>query len=400
MSKRSIGVLCLCGLLILTGCGSKRSNASPTQTDQPAAPMIESAPDQPAAPLPATGTPALIAALPASPAGAPGSYTGNVLAEDKIDIAAEVGGKVLALYVEVGDSVEAGDILLELDKAILEARRAQALTGLEAAQAQLDLLLEAPSESDLEAARAAVTAAEAAYQHALEGPTAEDLRAAEAQLRQTEAAVTQAQAAFDLVKGQANIGALPQSLHLQQATLQLEAARAQYDKLVKGATTDVIAAAYAQISQARARLNTLEEGPKEGQIRVAQAQVQQAETALYLAQIELDKATVRAPIDGVVAAVNTTVGAQAMLGTRVFTLQTHEVKVEIAVEEVRLADIEVGQPVQIRVNAYPDRIFEGKIALIAPALDPVTRAVQVTIRPTGDAADLRPGMFATVEITP
>jgi multidrug efflux pump subunit AcrA (membrane-fusion protein) len=50
------------------------------------------------------------------------------------------------------------------------------------------------------------------------------------------------------------------------------------------------------------------------------------------------------------------------------------------------------------VDAYPERVFEGEIALIAPALDPATRTVKVTIRPTGEAADLWPGMFASVEL--
>ena len=213
-----------------------------------------------------------------------------------------------------------------------------------------------------------------------------------------EAAVSQAQSAYDLVKWQPNIDALPQSLHLQQATLQLEAARAQYDKLIKGATSDILAGAYAQISQARARLTALESGPKDAQIRAAEAQVHQAETVLYLATLELNKATLLAPISGTVIAVHTAVGALAAPGTRAISLQSHAVKVEIPVEEVRLADLSIGQPAVIRVNAWPDRTFPGTVAIIAPALDPVSRTVLVTIRPTGDSADLRPGMFATVEL--
>lgn len=394
-ARAGIGIL-LAGLLLLAGCSFGRDRATPVQAQAIATAIPATTPRPRATAIP---SPTALAAAPMPPGGA-GQYFGNVLAEDKIDIAVEVAGHVLALNVEVGDSIRVGDILLELDKATLEARRAQALAGLEAAQAQLDLLLTAPTASDLEAARAAVAAAEAAYARAVEGPTAEDLRAAEAQLRQAEAAVAQAQAAYDLIKGQANVGAMPQSLQLQQATLQLEAAQAQYDKLVKGATADVIAAAYAQVSQARARLTTLEEGPKEAQVRAAQAQVNQAETALYLAQLELDKTTVRAPIDGVVVAVNTAVGAQAAMGARVFTVQTHTVKVEIAVEEARLSQIQVGQPAAIRVNAYPDRVFDGVVAIIAPTLDAATRTVLVTIRPTGDAADLRPGMYATVALQP
>ncbi len=59
----------------------------------------------------------------------------------------------------------------------------------------------------------------------------------------------------------------------------------------------------------------------------------------------------------------------------------------------------MGQPVVIRVDAYPERSFDGEISEIAPTFDYATRTVQVTVRPTGDAAaDLKPGMFATVTL--
>jgi HlyD family secretion protein len=389
-------VAALVCLSSLSGCAFNRAEPTPTvelQAFEPAGPA-----ETPAAAPQATEPPAQVAAAPASNAGTLAVYSGNVRAEDEIDVAVEVIGQVLKLNVEVGDSVQAGDVLLELERTSLEARRAQALAGLEAAQAQLDLLLEEPNDMDLEAARAAVAAAEAAYQRALDGPTAEDLRAAEAQLRQAEAAVGQAQAAYDQVKSLPNIGALPQSLQLQQATLQAEAARAQYDKLVKGASEDVIAGAYAQLSQARAQLDALEQGPKDGQIRAAEAQVRQAETTLYLAQIELEKATVRAPSEGIILRVGIAPGAMAAPGPPVFTIQSQSVQVEIAVEETQLSTLRVGQPAEIRVNAYPDQVFDGEIAIIAPALDPATRTVQVTIRPLGDATQLLPGMFASVTL--
>jgi HlyD family secretion protein len=401
--SRTWGPALLAAAWLLAGCAFGRATPTPSveitaYAPETATPAASGAANLEATAVQTTGAPAPVALAPHSPAAALAPYTGNVLAQDQIGVAVEVIGQVLELHVQVGDSVKAGDILLELDKVTLEAQRAQALAALEAAQAQLDLLLEEPSDADLEAARAAVAAAEAAYQRAQEGPTPEDLRMAEAQLRQAQAAVAQAQAAYDIVKNMPNIGAMPQSLALQQATLTADAAQAQYDKLVKGATADVIAGAYAQLSQARAALNRLEEGAKEEQVRAAQAQVHQAETGLYLAQVQLDKATIRAPIDGVIAQVNTAVGAMAAPGAPVFVIQTHEVKVEIPVEEARLAQLRTGQPARIYVDAYPDRVFEGEIALIAPALDPATRTVKVTIRPTGEAGDLRPGMFAAVEL--
>ncbi|MCB0089528.1 MAG: hypothetical protein KDE54_16595, partial [Caldilineaceae bacterium] len=111
-------------------------------------------------------------------------------------------------------------------------------------------------------------------------PTDEDLRIAKAQLQQAEAGVTVARAAYNQVRGNPSIAALPQSLQLQQATLQLEAAQAQYDKTVKGPTQDEISSAYAQMMQARANLARLEEGVQGAQIRAAEANVRQAETSL------------------------------------------------------------------------------------------------------------------------
>jgi HlyD family secretion protein len=317
---------------------------------------------------------------------------------DRVTVIAEVGGMVLQMNADVSDQLQAGDVIAIIDSAMLEAQRAQALAGLAAAQAQLDLTLDTADEEDLAAAKAGVAAASAAYQRALAGPTEEEQRMALAQLKQAEAAVHVAQAAYNRVKGNPLIGGMPESMQLQQATLAVEAAQAQYDKLLKGATADVIAGAYAQLTQARAQLNRLEEGAKDAQKDAARAQVKQAETALYLAQLQLDKATVHAPIDGIVSQVHTTEGAMVGPGTPILTLRSEDVEVTIAVEENRMEEIEIGQEARIQVEAYPDRIFQGEVIRIASELNPSTRTVAVTIQPTEDASDLLPGMFATVEL--
>ncbi len=384
-------------VIMLAGCSSKAPSAQPVFAQPAAAATAIPASVSTPAPLAQAGASGDSRAIRID---GPAIYTGNVVADEKIDIAAEVPGKVLALNVDVGAVVRTGDLLLAQDSAALEARRMQAQAALETAAAQLDLLLLPADDSTLAAAQAAVSAAASRYQTAVDGPTAEDLRTAEAQLRQAQAFVTQAQAAYNLVKDRNDVGALPQSMQLEQATLQVEAAQAQYDKLIKGATDDQVAAAYAQLSQARDQQSRLLSGAKDPQIRVAQAQVRQAETALYLAQIELDKATVESPIDGIVAGVYTALGAQAAPGARLFTVQSLPVKVEVPIDETRLAQLRVGEAAEIRVNAYPERVFTGEVAIIAPALDPSTRTVLVTIRPTGDAAALRPGMFADVTLLP
>ena len=325
-------------------------------------------------------------------------YVGQILPEYQVTVVAEVGGLALQLNPEVGDFVKAGDILLVVEHSELEAQRAQALAALEAAQAQFEILKVEPGQVDIEDARAAVAAADAAYKRALAGPTPEELRLAETQLNTAEAALQRAQDAYDQVAWNPLVAALPESLQLEQATLLFEEAQAQHDKLVQGSTPDVIAGAYAQLASARAQLQHLEEGAKPAQLQAAEARVRQAETALYLSQLQLEKATVRAPVDGIVSQVSTTEGAMIVPGSPLAHLLSPELKITIAVEELRLPNLRIGQGAIIHVGAYPDRTFDGEVAVIAPEVDPATATVSVTIRPSDDATELAPGMLVTVDL--
>ena len=387
----------LIATLALAGCNIPNPLPQSTPTQAPASQNV-------AEPTP-TPTPIILSTPDASAdenllVGSTGDlvYNAEILPESQVPVVAEVAGQVLELYVEEGDHVKKGDVLAQIDTVLLEAQRAQAEAGLLAAQSQLDLATSDPEETDLEAARAAVKAAEAAYRRALRGATEEDRRLAQAQLEQAQSAVNLAQSAYDRIAGSPFADMLPESIQLQQATFGLEAAQAQYDKVLKGATPDVIAGAYAQLAGARAQLARLEEGTKPEQIKAAEAAVKQAETALFLAQTQVDKATVRAPIDGVVAQIMTSEGSMAGPGNPLLVLLSEDVKLIISVEEDRLQEVYVGQPAVITVDAYPGREFAGEVAILSPALDAATRTLPVTIHPTGDASDLKPGMSATVKL--
>jgi HlyD family secretion protein len=400
----SFGILV--AVLLLAACAGPGATPTPEAAATPAVTVIPSAtaaasPTAAATAIAEPSTGVAAAAVPAQPVNPETGafrYTGQIVARAEVNVVAEVAGDVLEVAVEVGDRVSAGDLLVRLDSIRLEAQQAQALAALQGAQAQLELLTTPPDEADINAAQAAVAAAAAAYQQATKGASDEDLRLAEAQLRSAQAAVTAAQAAYNQVKGDQYIASRPETLQLEQAKLQVQAAQARYDQVVKGATPDVIAGAYAQLAQARARLINLQAGPPADQIEAVEAQVRQAEAALYLAQLQVSKATVRAPVDGVVVRVPTAAGATANSGSLLAVLMTGGVEVTIPVEETRLPDLRVGQPATIRVDAYPDRVFAGEVAILAPRVNPATRTIQVTIRPTEEAPDLLPGMFATVEL--
>ncbi len=386
--------------LALSGCAAAASVterlAGTTSAKAAVAPAV-------GAPLP-TPTPIVVStpsvlAEGSRPSAANQTYNGEIIADRIVPVVAETAGQVIKVNVEVGSDVKAGAVLVRIESSVQEAQRAQALAAVELAQSQLDLATTKPTATDLEAAKSAVAAADAAYRRALEGAREEDKRMALAQLRQAEEAVKVYQAQYDRIAGSPVAAMLPESLQLQQATLAKEAAQAQYDKVLNGATPDQIAGAYAQLAGARAQLARLEEGAKPAQINAAKAGVKQAETALYLAQVQLDKTTVKAPADGFIYQLDATEGVLTGPGKALAVIFSHDVKILISVQESKAGDVRLDQPATIRVDAYPDRTFKGKVTAIAPAFDAATRTVRVTVRPTGeDATVLKPGMFATAEL--
>ncbi len=377
--------------ILLAGCSisnplAKEATSTPVTIAQPTAtpePQVLSTPDDAATVVSKLGEQ---------------TYNAEILADAQVPVVAEVAGQVLAVNVGVGDAVSKGDVLVQIDPTLLEAQRAQAEAGLMAAQAQLDMAQAEPKAADLEAAEAAVKAAEAAYNRALQGATPEDRRLALIQVRQAEEAVKIAQGQYDRIAGNPYADMMPEAYQLQQATFGLEAAKTQYEKALKGATPDQIAGAYAQLAGAKAQLERLKEGASDEQIKAAEAQVKQAEAALYMAQTQVDKATVKAPVDGVVAQIMAPVGSMAGPGVPLLALLSPDVKIIVSVEETRIPEIYVGQPARITVAAYPDQEFAGEVTELSPALDPATRTLPITIRPTGDAAGLMPGMLATVTL--
>ena len=116
--------------------------------------------------------------------------------------------------------------------------------------------------------------------------------------------------------------------------------------------------------------------------------------------------TLRAPIGGEVVARNVNPGAEVQgqytAGTAVelFTIgELDTVWVLADVFEMDLAQVKKGAPVTVRVVAYPDRAFSGKVDWIADALDPVARTTRVRCSMANADHALKPEMYATVTIT-
>ena len=161
---------------------------------------------------------------------------------------------------------------------------AAAEANVQAAQARLDQLSTPASDSEIAAARSSLAAAQAALNQLSAGPRQEERIAALADLANAEAVLKQAQSAYNQVKDRNDVGMLPQSRDLQQATNNYEAAQARYDLLFAGPEADAVAAGRAQVQQAQAALDRLLTPATPSQVAEAQAQVRSAQAQLDLLQ--------------------------------------------------------------------------------------------------------------------
>lgn len=344
------------------------------------------------------------------------SATGAVLPEREVNLTFAATGIISEINAGIGEAVKAGEVLAALDTTDLELAVKQAEIGVTQAQAQLQQLNEGPAAADVTAAQAALASAQqalasaqASYQQTLQGPDKDTLASAQAQVEQARVQLQQAQQAYDRVKDRPDVGLLPQSVQLQNATIALETAEAQYRAAEKSVTNaqvvaarSQVTAAEAQVAQAQASLDRLGRGASEGQIAVARAGVDQAMLSLQQAQRRLDQAKLVAPWDGVVTAVSVVEGGQATPGQPAFRLaDAARFHLDAQVDEVDIAGIKPGQPVQIEVDALPDEPLTGMVSRISPsAAASQTGGVTYNVRLDIDQTDapLLSGMSATATI--
>lgn len=202
-------------------------------------------------------------------------------------IAFATDGFISTIAVDVGDPVNAGDLLIELDVPKLELAARQAALDVESAKATLLQLQEAATESDIEMARANLLSAQEQMVLTEAGPTTEELQAASsramaalseynelitnaatpavnvayAQWQKSAVDLQQAQRAYDKVKWLPEVGMTEEAAQLQRVTLEHDAAQANYEQVSQFPLDSKIASALAASQQAQHDLNLLQQKP-------------------------------------------------------------------------------------------------------------------------------------------
>lgn len=135
------------------------------------------------------------------------------------------------------------------------------------------------------------------------------------------------------------------------------------------------------------------------QREVAKAGLKQAEAALEMAETQLAYANITAPISGYVSNLAYEPGDMSTPQKPFATIhQIATIKISMNVTEKDLGSLEVGQRSEIFVSAYPNKIFEGRVATVSPVIDPMTRTAKIEIIADNADMKLKPGMFARISV--
>lgn len=172
---------------------------------------------------------------------------------------------------------------------------------------------------------------------------------------------------------------------VRQAQAKYDNERANYER--QSGLYNVGAVAVQQLDTART------------QMLVAASDLETAQANLADAQKQVADACVVSPVDGLVANRQVTGGQMLAAGSTAMTVeQMGEVYVTCQIEQQYVSYVTPGLAVEVRVDAYPDRVFTGTVEIVNPAADKDNRMFLVKARvPNADFA-LKPGMFVHVSV--
>ena len=262
----------------------------------------------------------------------------------QVQVAAEIGGRVLALAINEGDRVQAGDLLARLDTRDTELALRRAAAERQQAQAQLNLLLAGSRPEDIRQAAAQLAGAEAESGAAQTELTAaeQDLERFEELLRSNSASQKQRDDALT----RRDVG----RQHVQAARQREQAAREMLARLRAGARPEEIQAARARVAAADAQIATL--------------------------QKNLDDATVRSPVAGVVTEKLTELG-QMMAPRMPFLVVTDldRAWADVFVEEPDVPRIRLGQSATVFTDAG-GKGLPGRVTFVSSKAEFTPRNVQ------------------------
>ncbi len=305
------------------------------------------------------------------------SGTGELISNSERQLGFENSGTMTELNVNVGDQVQQGEVLAKIDATSAQQDLDQAklnlasLTGPEAL---------ASAQQALATAQKNLASAKYSYSSQQQGN-----RASAQTIAAQEGKVLLAKQALDQAKRKASSGS-PDDHDSAQAAINLSNAQQAYDSALrtlnwyKGKPTqadqDLLQAnldlAQAQANSAQALVDALTGASSQADTNAPVSsdllKLRQAQLDVESAQTTVDNTVLKSPITGTVLSVDATVG-QSVGGSSIITVAdlTHP-GLQVNFDETDLAQVQVGNSVNVTFDAYPNQTFTGKITQVEPQL--------------------------------
>lgn len=341
-------------------------------------------------------------------------YSGTIETRE-IHIGSRIGGRVTGVFVEEGQTVKAGAVLVRFECDALKASRDQAAAAVVEAKANLERMERGNRPEEIAEASAQASAARAALEEARNGPRPQELDQARADYAAAQADAANAESFYrrmekliqsDTISRQQFDDARDKRDAAQQRA---ESARQRLALLQAGTRAEDLRAAEDRYHQAEAARVLAVKGSRREDIDAARGRLGEAEAQVAQLDADLREAELASPADAVVEVVSVRPGDLIPAGRIVMSmLEASELWVKIYVPETDLARVRLGQRATIRVDSL-GRSFSGNVEQIASQAEFLPRNVQtrddrehevfgVKVRVDNSQGLLKSGMSATVRL--
>ncbi len=338
--------------------------------------------------------------------------SGAFEALNQVQLGAKIAGRITGISVSDGSPVRAGQVIATIDTSTLQEQVRQAQASVDAAlsaktQAQTQASMSPlQSQAAVRQAEAALKAAKANLDKVRSGPREQEKEAAKQKVNATKSAMNKAKTDLERYKRLYEQDAVSKA-EVDAAQLTYDTALSEYqtavemlDMALQGSRPEEIAQAEASVHQAEEQLQnakaaTMIDAVRRQQVAQAEAQLREARARLAQANQAILDARIVSPVDGYVSGKPAQVGQVVNIGTPVATVVSlSSVYLEGQISEKDIRNVATGQRCEIKVDAFPTRVFQGTVVAINPVADSLGRLFSARIAVNDPERKLRPGMFA------
>ena len=308
--------------------------------------------------------------------------SGTVVPIQSVNISPKNPGTITQLYVEQGDEVRKGQILARMDSDDIQARIAQARANISQATAQLAEAKAGSRPQEISQARARVAQVRAELAAAQRGNRPQEISQAQFQVAAAKARTDLAQRRVGRYRKLYQEGATERDTldqYISEANTSqanLREAQKRLSLIRSGSRREDITRLRASFDEASSALKLLEAGSRPEVIAQRQANVNAAQAQLQAEKVNLEDTIIRAPFSGTITQKYANIGAFVTPTTSASTSASatsssivalaQGLEVVANIPEGDIDAIRTGQKVKIVADAFPDKIFQGQVRLIAP----------------------------------